>query len=299
MQLDSKNFKSGFVAIVGLPNSGKSSLINAILEDKVMAVSAKKQTTRNNVKGIYNSIDSQIVFIDTPGFHNSNVLLNKFFIKESKKAIKEADIVVLLLKADEANFDLEENRVLLALAKKSTKQILFCVSKADLVKNKTNFINSLKNNYLIDDEILAVSIKDKNSIKNLIDKIKNFLPLGMPFYDTEILTDSNMRFLSAEIVREKIFRYSNDELPYSCAVDIIKYEETATIHKIYADIWVERQSQKVIMVGDGGSFLKKIGTEARIDIEKLCGSKVYLELFVKVKANWTKDERILKELGYL
>lgn len=299
LQLDSKKFKSGFVSIIGLPNAGKSSLINAILEEKVFAVSAKKQTTRNNVKGIYNSSDSQIVFIDTPGYHNSDIILNKFFIKESRKAIKEADIVVLLLKADENSADFEDNKALLGLARKSGKKLQIYISKADLMKNKTSFINDVKKKYAITEEIIPVSIKDKIGIKKLVEDLKELLPLGSPYFDTEILTDSNMRFLSAEIIREKIFRYSQDEIPYSTAVDIVKYEETLTLHKIYADILVERQSQKIILIGDGGSFLKKIGTEARKDIEKLCGAKVYLELFIKVKTNWTKDERVLKELGYL
>jgi len=295
--LDSKTYKFGKLAVIGLPNTGKSSLINAILNEKLFAVSAKAQTTRHALNAIYTDDDAQIVFIDTPGYHDSNKLLNQFFISELNKSIRKANLIVFLISSDEKNKDQNQNLILLQHLHSAKKNIIYCVSKADLLKDKNKFIESIKP-YAIKDSITFLSIKDKTSIKDLLFKIKNLLEEGEAHYDKDFITDKSMKFLCTELIREKIFRFSQDELPYSVAVEIIKYQEEDNIHKIYANIIVERESQKAILIGKNGMFLKKIGVEARKDIEKLAQTKVYLDLFVKVKKNWTSNKQYLKELDY-
>jgi len=296
--LDSKTYKFGKLALIGLPNTGKSSLINSILNEKLFAVSAKAQTTRHALNAVYTDNEAQIVFIDTPGYHDSNKLLNQFFISQLNKSIKKANIIILLISSDEKLKDQKQNLLLLESLRKAKKNIIYCVSKADLLKDKNNFIEAKKKLYTIDEDITLLSIKNKNSIKELLFKIKQLLEEGEAVYDKDYITDKSIKFLSTELIREKIFRFAQDELPYSTTVEIIKYIEEKSIHKIYANIVVERDSQKAILIGKNGMFLKKIGVEARKDIENLCQNKVYLELFVKVKKNWTSNKQYLKELDY-
>ncbi len=297
--MDFNNFRCGYVATIGLANSGKSSLINAILEEKVLPVCSKAQMTRNNVKGIYNSENSQIIFIDTPGYHKSEKLLNQFFIKETYRAVKEADLILFLIKADENRNEILDNKALLQIVLKTRKKVIYCISKIDLLRNKNEFINDKKKEYGIKDDIFELSIKNKIAIKSFLKFIEQKVPNRPALYDPDYLTDANMKQITADIIREKIFRFSKNEIPYSCAVEVIKYLEKDNLHSIYANIIVERNSQKIIIIGKKGDFIKKIGIESRKNIEKLCQTKVYLELFVKVKTNWTKNKESLKEFGYL
>ncbi len=297
-------FKSGFVCIAGLPNAGKSTLINRVLESKLLAVSDKPQTTRNNILGIFTSKDAQIVFIDTPGYHNIQKEINKFYVNEAVSASNKADLVVYLFDAKESlskRLVLNDEFITEILRKKDREKILPVVSKVDLLRPEQflKLKKRLSEQYgFNEDKILGVSVPKSVGVAELLLKIKETLPEGPMYYSEDDLTDRNLRFLCAELIREKIFLFTKEEIPYSTAVQITKYEEKSALHRIFADIYVEKDTQKGIIVGSNGSMIKKIGSAARKDIEELVDSKVYLELFVKVKKDWTKDKEFLKELGY-
>jgi GTPase len=297
-------FKSGFVCIAGLPNAGKSTLINRVLESKLLAVSDKPQTTRNNILGIFTSKDAQIIFIDTPGYHNIQKEINKFYVNEAVSASNKADLVVYLFDAKESlskRLVLNDEFITEILKKKDREKILPVVSKVDLLRPEQflKLKKRLSEQYgFNEDKILGVSVPKSVGVAELLLKIKETLPEGPMYYAEDDLTDRNLRFLCAELIREKIFLFTKEEIPYSTAVQITKYEEKSALHRIFADIYVEKDTQKGIIVGSNGSMIKKIGSAARKDIEELVDSKVYLELFVKVKKDWTKDKEFLKELGY-
>ncbi len=297
-------FKSGFVCIAGLPNAGKSTLINRVLESKLLAVSDKPQTTRNNILGIFTSKDAQIIFIDTPGYHNIQKEINKFYVNEAVSASNKADLVVYLFDAKESlskRLVLNDEFITEILKKKDREKILPVVSKVDLLRPEQflKLKKRLSEQYgFNEDKILGVSVPKSVGVAELLLKIKETLPEGPMYYSEDDLTDRNLRFLCAELIREKIFLFTKEEIPYSTAVQITKYEEKPALHRIFADIYVEKDTQKGIIVGSNGSMIKKIGSAARKDIEELVDSKVYLELFVKVKKDWTKDKEFLKELGY-
>ncbi len=299
-----KKFKSGYVSVVGLPNVGKSTLINRILDSKIMAVSDKPQTTRNNILGIFTTKDFQILFTDTPGYHYSDKDINKFFVKEAVAACKTADVVAYLFDGDairdKKGYGQNDNFVAAIRENSRDIKIIPILSKIDLIKTAEikDIAKDIKERFGFDTDVIPVSVPRSIGITELISSIMELLPEGPAYYPKDELTDRDLRFLCSEIIREKIFRYTHEELPYSTAVSVIKYEETPTIHRIYADIYVEKDSQKGIIIGSNGHMLKRIGMDARIDIEKLTSTKVYLELFVKVKKNWTKDEKMLKEFGY-
>ena len=299
-----KVFRSGYVSVVGLPNVGKSTLINRILGSKIMAVSDKPQTTRNNILGIFTTKDSQILFTDTPGYHYSDKDINKFFVKEAVAACKSADVVAYLFDGDaireKKGYGQNDNFVAAIREKSKDVKIIPILSKIDLIKTAEikKIADDIQERYGFDIKVLPISVTRSLGLTELIAKVTELLPEGPVYYPEEDLTDRDLRFLCSEIIREKIFRYTHEELPYSTAVIVVKYEETPQIHRIYADIYVEKDSQKGIIVGAGAQMIKRIGVEARKDIEALTETKVYLELFVKVKKNWTKDEKMLKELGY-
>ncbi|MEI6080544.1 MAG: GTPase Era [bacterium] len=299
-----KVFRSGYVSVVGLPNVGKSTLINRILGSKIMAVSDKPQTTRNNILGIFTTKDSQILFTDTPGYHYSDKDINKFFVKEAVAACKSADVVAYIFDADaireKKGYGQNDNFVAAIREKSKDVKIIPILSKIDLIKTAEikKIADDIQERYGFEIKVLPISVTRSLGLTELIAKVTELLPEGPVYYPEEDLTDRDLRFLCSEIIREKIFRYTHEELPYSTAVIVVKYEETPQIHRIYADIYVEKDSQKGIIVGAGAQMIKKIGVEARKDIEALTETKVYLELFVKVKKNWTKDEKMLKELGY-
>ncbi len=297
-------FRSGFVCVVGLPNAGKSTLINRILDSKLLAVSEKPQTTRNNILGIFTSKDSQVIFIDTPGYHNMEKAINKFYVKEAVNASKKADIVVYLFDVKESltkKLAFNDEFMNEILKSKPKGSIIPVLSKADTAKQadilKAEKVLSERYGYKTS-EIVKISSTLSLGIAQLMQLVSKKLPEGPLYYPEDELTDRDLRFLCAELIREKIFVLTKEEIPYSTAVQITKYEEKPNIHRIYADIYVEKDSQKGIIVGEGAKMIKNIGIEARKDIEKLTGTKVYLELFVKVKKDWTKDELFLKELGY-
>jgi GTPase len=292
----SENFKSGFVSILGIPNVGKSSFVNKVLGTKILASSKKPQTTRQNVKGIFTTKNLQIIFLDTPGLTNSPKTLNKILLKETLSSLNDADFVVYFF---DNNFlkNIEKNTSFIDEIKVKGIKIIPVLNKIDLKKKKEieNIVNKIKENYGFE-KVLTLSVTQALGFTELINEIKENLSFGPKFFPEDNITDKNMRFLAAEIIREKVFNLTHQEIPYSVAVSVEKYREEENVDKIYANIYIEKESQKGILIGKGGKKLKQIGTSSRIDIEKMIDKKVYLELFVKLKKDWTRDKQFLKEL---
>ena len=287
-------FKSGFVAILGEPNVGKSTLINTILGEKVAIVSPKPQTTRNKIIGILNHEDAQIIFIDTPGMHSSKNKLDEYMQKSIDSAREGVDVNIVVL---DGTKPFTEKR--LAFVEKFDKpNTILVINKID----QTNFeklypklaqFNALKN---IKDIVPLSALKGKN-VDVLINIIKSHLKEGVKYFSDEVFTDKTERFLVSEIIREKALWLLQDEIPHGIAVDIIEYKEE-DVYDISADIICEKTGHKTIIIGKNGEMLKKIGTAAREDIEKLVGYKVMLRLFVKVRDNWRNNNLYIKNLGY-
>ncbi|MFH0702225.1 MAG: GTPase Era [bacterium] len=293
-------YKSGFVAIIGRPNVGKSTLLNKILGQKIVIISEKVQTTLKRIKGIYTSEKGQIIFIDTPGIHKPIHKLGEFLLDEAKLAIPDSDLILFLVdgteKAGNGDRWIVENLL------KTDIPIIMVVNKVDKIKQlkiRDENIESYKD--LFKEKIIPVikiSAKTGRNIDDLVKNIYRKLPKGPQYYpDTEV-TDQSTRLIVGEIIREKILTNTYEEIPHSVAIAIDFYEEKTNLTKISANIFVEHESQKGIIIGEKGLMLKKIGTEARIEIENLLEKKVFLELFVKVKKDWRKKERDLKEFGY-
>ena len=288
--------KVGVVSIVGRPNAGKSTLINSIIKEKVAITSNKPQTTRNNIQGIYNDSDSQIVFIDTPGVHKPVNKLGKFLNNEAYAAL-ETDIVLFLIDAS-TPFGKGDEFVLDKI-KDTDSKVFLILNKVDKIKKDElfNMIMEYKDKYDFDEIIPVSALKDKN-VDELLKTIKSYLSEGELLFPVDMYTDSSIRFMVSEIIREKIFRKTNEEVPYTVTVLIENYEENKTRVLINACIIVERDGIKGIILGKQGSMIKEIGTEAREDIERLVGKRVQLELFVKVVNNWRDRDKYLTEFGF-
>lgn len=288
--------KVGVVSIVGRPNAGKSTLINSIIKEKVAITSNKPQTTRNNIQGIYNDSDSQIVFIDTPGVHKPVNKLGKFLNNEAYAAL-ETDIVLFLIDAS-TPFGKGDEFVLDKI-KDTDSKVFLILNKVDKVKKDElfNMIMEYKDKYDFDEIIPVSALKDKN-VDELLKTIKSYLNEGELLFPVDMYTDSSVRFMVSEIIREKIFRKTNEEVPYTVTVLIENYEENKTRVLINACIIVERDGIKGIILGKQGSMIKEIGTEARQDIERLVGKRVQLELYVKVVNNWRDRDKYLTEFGF-
>ena len=297
------SFKSGFVAIIGRPNVGKSTLLNAILGEKIAIVSKKPQTTRNKIRGIKNMGNAQIIFLDTPGIHTAKGYLNKFMVKEALSALEDVDCIIYMVEAtreviEEELFIIENFK---KVAPDGQPPIILCINKTDMAeKNKLLPLIDQYSKLYAFKEIIPLSAAKGEGVDELLKLIIQLLPEGPKYFPEGILTDLPERFVAAEIIREKVFEFTKQEIPYSTAVVVDRFKENPQkkLVSISATINVERDSQKGIVIGKKGSMLKQIGTSARIDIEKLLGTKVYLELFVKVQKDWTKDKRMLKEFGY-
>ena len=289
------SFKSGFVAILGEPNVGKSTLINTLIKEKVAIVSPKPQTTRDKIIGVYNDNDSQIVFIDTPGMHTSKNKLDEFMSKSIDSAKRGVDVILLVIDGSRkiTSKDIE-------LIKTYDKQkVILVVNKIDLstfedLYPKLEQFNDLKN--IVD--IVPLSAKRGDNIQVLIDIIKKYLPSGVKYFDNDVYTDKSVRYIVKEIVREKALWYLQDEVPHGIAVEIVEFTEGENLTTIAADIICEKQSHKSIIIGKDGSMLKKIGIAAREDIEKVVQGKVMLKLFVKVREDWRDNNKYIKDLGY-
>lgn len=291
------HFRCGTVAIVGRPNVGKSTLLNHILGIKLAITSRKAQTTRHRLLGIHTTQDTQFIFVDTPGFQQKHLnALNKSMNKTVTQVLNEVDVVLFVvepMKLGEA-----DEKVLRLLPK--DKPVILVVNKADLMGDKNNLLPLIQDFDLLHPfvSIVPVSAKKNLYIEDLLMAVRVHLPKQAAIYEEDELTDKNERFLASEMLREKIFRLLGDEVPYSIAVEIEKFETVNNLRRIFAAIIVDKDSQKPMIIGKGGAKLKQISTEARQDMEKLFGGKVYLETWVKVKSGWADNERALKSLGY-
>ncbi|BCB96715.1 GTPase Era [Dissulfurispira thermophila] len=294
--MDNK-FKSGYVSLTGRPNVGKSTLLNNILGEKVAIVSPKPQTTRNRIVGVKTLPDAQIVFIDTPGIHKPKHKLGEIMVKEARGSVSEVDIILFMVEPEEPG---RGDKFIIDILKDIKKPVFLLINKIDTVSKPhvLPIIDAYSRLYPFK-EIIPVSALTGDGIDILIKNIINYLPEGPKYYPDDILTDQLENFMVSEIIREKIISETEDEIPYSVAVDITQWDERVdgTIY-IHANIYVEREGQKGIIIGKGGARLKTIGMNARMEIEKLLGTKVFLELWVKIKKDWRYSDRILKEMGY-
>ncbi len=298
--MNSEKFRSGYVALIGRPNAGKSTLLNFLVGEKIAAVSNKPQTTRHKIKGIVTLADGQIVFVDTPGVHKPGYMLNRRMMSAVHDAILSVDVVVLMRDASASTGN--GDRFVLDLIKQAEKPTVLILNKIDKVRDKKELlplIDFYSNEYNFQ-EIVPISALKGESIDSLLKQIAKHLPKGEAIFAEDELTDQSMRMLVAEMVREKILQTTGDEIPYVTAVVTEKFDETdPAVTRIHCAIYVERSSQKGIIIGKGGVKLKKIGTEARVDIEKLLGKKVFLQLFVKVVADWRNRGQDLDEIGIM
>lgn len=296
---ENKSFKSGFVTIVGRPNVGKSTFLNNVIGQKIAIMSDKPQTTRNKVQGVYTTDDSQIVFIDTPGIHKPKHKLGEFMLKVSKNALREVEVIMFMVNATQKLG--AGDKYIMEMLKGTKTPVFLVVNKIDAVHpdELLKFIESFKNEFEFA-EIVPISALQGNNVQKLLDTLKKYLPEGPQYYPADQVTDHPERFIIAELIREKVLHLTRDEVPHSVAVEIEKIskdQEKDLVH-INASIIVERDSQKGIVIGKRGALLKEIGTRARKDIETLLGSKVFLELWVKVQKDWRDRASQLRDYGY-
>ena len=298
--MTSENFRSGYVALIGRPNAGKSTLLNHLVGEKIAAVSNKPQTTRHKIQGIVTSDHGQIVFVDTPGVHKPGYLLNRRMMAAVHDAILSVDVLVLMRDASVSTGN--GDRFVLDLVKQSEKSAVLVLNKIDKIKDKKELLPLIEFYSKEYDfvEIVPISALKGDAIDNLLNQITRHLPEAEAIFSEDEMTDQSMRTLVAEMVREKILQTTGDEIPYVTAVVTETYDESdAAVTRIQCAIYVERISQKGIIIGKGGIKLKKIGTEARVDIEHLLGKKVFLQLFVKVVEDWRNRPQDLDEIGIM
>jgi GTP-binding protein Era len=290
--------KSGFVAIVGRPNVGKSTLLNRLVGEKISIVSRKAQTTRHRITGILTRPDAQFAFVDTPGFQTEYLnALNRAINRGVKHALAEVDVIVFVVEA--APFCAEDNAVLKLLPK--NRPVILAVNKTDRIREKISLLPLLSafSGLFPFSSIVPISAAKGKQTDDLLNEIRAQLPGKGLLFDKDEITDKSERFLAAEFIREKLFRLIGDELPYAATVEIEKFETETFLRRIAAVIVVGRSAHKGIVIGKDGAMAKRIATEARQDMEKCFGGKVFLEIFVRVQSGWNDDERLLKSLGYL
>jgi GTP-binding protein Era len=293
-------FKSGFIAILGRPNVGKSTFFNAVIGDKISIVADKPQTTRNRISGILNFSDAQLIFLDTPGMHKPKTPLNRAMVKAARDTIGDVDLILMIVEADKplGAHDLflvealagVQAPVFLAINKMDRIEKSLLLPLMDQCSRLYNFAG-----------IFPISARKGNGLDALINGMKEALPVGPQLFPDDIATEATERFIAGEFIREQILRMTSQEIPYVSAVEIdaFKEDESKKLIRISATILVEKESQKAIMIGKKGSMLKKIGTQARMAMENLFGAKVFLELFVRVKKDWTHSDKMLRELGLI
>lgn len=297
------NHKCGFVVLVGKPNTGKSTLLNALIGQKVSITGSKPQTTRQRILGIRTTEVGQAIFVDTPGIHtvhqNKKNTLNHALVKQAVLALHETPDVILMV-VDALRFTKEDETVLSYL-KSSKCPVFLIINKIDKLTQKEQLLPYLAtvSQKFVFAEIIPVSARDKTNLEVLEKNIFTWLPKGVPLYREDEVTDKSVRFLAGELVREKLVRFLNRELPHTTAVEIEKFQETEQLCSIDALIWVEKPTQKLIVIGEKGNRLKEMGRRARLDMETLLGKKVYLRLWVKVKPNWVNNPNALRQLGYM
>ena len=298
-QQESQEVRSGFVAIVGRPNVGKSTLLNQILQQKISITSKKAQTTRHRILGIDTEGQDQVVYVDTPGLHSDEKrAINRLMNRAASSSIGDVDLVLFLV---DSTVWTDDDEMVLEKIRRSQRPVVLIINKVDQVKDKGELLPHIQRLSALHEfaDILPMTARSGEHIPVLKKIVKGYLHEGVHMFPDDYVTDRSVRFMAAESVREKLMRLTGDELPYSTTVEVEKYEtrENGTTH-IHALILVERESQKRMVIGQGGSKLKEVGQQARRDIEKLIGGKVHLILWVKVKSGWADDERALRSLGY-
>ncbi len=296
---ENKNFKAGFVALIGRPNVGKSTIMNNILGTKLSIVSPKPQTTRMRILGVKHDKDAQIIFLDTPGVQKGKDLLTKVVMESAVGSMEEADVLVMIIEADKG-WTKEDELILNNYIKKLNKPTILVINKIDKMQDKRLLLplieeSSKKHDFV---EIIPMSAIKGENLDRFVETLKKYLPESPPLFPEDQITDLPLRFYIAEIIREKIFHNTRQELPYSAAVEVESIEEKGNLVVINATIYVEKENHKGIIIGKKGQMLKKIGQQARQELEVLLGKKVHLNLWVKVKPRWKEDIRLLKMLGY-
>lgn len=290
--------RCGFVAIIGRPNVGKSTLLNALLGQKISITSRKPQTTRHKLMGIKTEDECQMLFVDTPGIHRDEPkAINRYMNRSARSALKDVDVLLFLVDRQKWNDDDEQVAQLFAAS--AAKKVLV-INKVDLMKDKSDLLPELQalQARFPDAEIVPVSAEKSLNLDRLEQVVRRLLPESPFYFDEDQVTDRSQRFLVAEIVREKLMRQLGDELPYAVTIQIDRYEEQPGLVEIDAVIYVEKTGQKRIIIGAQGERIKRIGIDARSDIEHAIGSRVRLNTWVKVKSGWSDDERAIKSLGY-
>jgi GTP-binding protein Era len=293
------DFRSGFVAITGRPNVGKSTLLNTLLGEKISIVTSRPQTTRKRITGVRTSESSQIVFIDTPGIHKPHHALGEFMVKEARAALKDVDLVLFMVEPRRPG--LTDTRIISLLRETmSGRPVLLLINKVDTMKKAEilPLIEEYRHLYPFD-AIVPLSALNGGDVTLLLEEIEKRLPHGPKYYPDDVLTDQIERSLVSEIIREKAMEATEEEVPHAVAVEILQWKEREDgMLLLDANIYVEREGQKGIIIGRGGKKLKEIGSAARADIEALLGRKVFMKLWVKVREDWRSDKRILKEMGF-
>ncbi len=290
-------FHSGFIAIVGRPNVGKSTLLNHLIGQKVSITSRKAQTTRHRITGILTEERTQFVFVDTPGFQTQHLnTLNRGLNRVVSSSLRDVNVVLFVIEA--RHFDERDRQVMQLLPKHAP--VLLVINKVDVMSDKSELLPFIQD---IAKErefagIVPVSARKDKQLDTLLDAIRPFLPEGEKIYPEDEITDRNERFLAAELVREKVFRFTGEELPYSVSVIIEQFKMDGKLRRIHAAILVDKDAHKAMLLGKNGEKMKGIATQARLDMEKLFDGKVYLEVWVKVRSGWADDARVLKSLGY-
>ncbi|MDP5273100.1 GTPase Era [Chengkuizengella sp. 2205SS18-9] len=294
----SKSYKSGFVSIIGRPNVGKSTFLNQVIGQKIAIMSDKPQTTRNKIHGVYTKDDTQIVFMDTPGIHKPKSKLGRFMLSIVENALSEVDVILFVVDVEQGIG--KGDRFIIEQLKSVRTPVILVLNKIDLVhpEQLLPIITTYKDLYEFS-EIVPISAKMGNNIQPLLDQIRKNLPDGPQYYPEDQVTDHPEQFICAELIREKLLEVTREEVPHSIAVQIeqMKQDDNGVVH-ISALIYVERKSQKGIIIGKHGSVLKEIGRKSRQDMQRLLGSKIFLELWVKVKKDWRNQDIVLKDLGF-
>lgn len=291
------NYKSGFCAIIGMPNVGKSTLLNTIAGQKIAIISDKPQTTRNKILAIYSAPGEQIIFTDTPGIHTPHNKLGEYMVKMANESMRDTDVIVFVVDATKGIRDMERE-----IAKNIDKIDIPCIlviNKVDAIK-KEDLLPMIADYSSINDfeAIIPISAKENDGVDSLISTIGDYMEEGPMFFDEDMVTDQPEKAIAAEIIREKMLWLLDKEVPHGIAIEITKMKEKNKITEIFATIYCERKSHKGIIIGKNGDMLKRIGTMARADIEKMLDKKVYLELWVKIKTDWRNSDFLIKNFGY-
>jgi GTP-binding protein Era len=292
-----ENFRSGFISIVGRPNVGKSTLLNVIVGEKIAAVSEKPSTTRNRIVGVKTLPDAQLIFLDTPGIHKAKGELGKAMVQTAMNTFGEADVILMMIEVNDP-FGRGDRFIINNLPKPA----ILVINKIDTVK-KSKILEIMAESQKFEGkflEVVPISALKADGIYDLIDTIKKYLPEGPKYFPDGVITDQPERFLAAELVREKIFNLTREEIPYKTAVVVEEFQDVPekNLVRISALIYVEKDNHKGILIGEKGKMLRQIGSLARMDIERILGTKVYLELWVKVKEKWTERPDLIREFGY-